>query len=164
MLTIGDFSKLSRVPITALRYYDEMGLLKPSAVDPQTKYRSYSVNQLPRLNRILALKDLGFTLEQIAQVLDEGVSREELQGMFRLKQAEIQQRMEQDQERLLRIQTRMRQLAMEETVPEYDVVVKQVEPHLVASVRERVSTYQHAGVLWHKLLTYMPSPQRGRLA
>src|SRR5437899_9646588 len=79
MLTIGEFSKLSSVPITALRYYDEMGLLKPSAVDPQTKYRCYSVDQLPRLNRILALKDLGFTLEQIAQVLDEGISREELQ-------------------------------------------------------------------------------------
>ena len=68
-MRIGDFSKLSRVSIKALRYYDQMGMLKPIDVDRSTGYRSYSVSQLPRLNRILALKDLGLSLEQIASGL-----------------------------------------------------------------------------------------------
>jgi DNA-binding transcriptional MerR regulator len=155
MLPIGDFSKLSRVPITTLRYYDDMGLLKPEAVDPQTHYRYYSASQLPRLTRILALKDLGFSLEQIAQVLDEGLSREELQGMFRLKRAEIQQQLEQDQERLFRIEARMRQIAMEETLPEYEVLVKDVEPQLVASIRDMVPNYQHIATLLTELYSYL---------
>jgi DNA-binding transcriptional MerR regulator len=66
MIKIGDFSKLSQATVKALRLYDEMGLLKPARVDNFTGYRYYSADQLPRLNRILALKDLGFSLEQIA--------------------------------------------------------------------------------------------------
>ena len=73
MIKIGDFSKLSLVSVRTLRYYEEMGLLAPIQVDRFTGYRYYSFDQLPRLNRILALKDLGFSLEQIAQMLDEGL-------------------------------------------------------------------------------------------
>jgi DNA-binding transcriptional MerR regulator len=91
MIKIGDFSKLSLVSIKTLRYYDEMGLLKPVHVDQFTGYRYYSADQLSRLHRILALKDLGFSLEQIARVLNEGVSAEQLRGMLRLRQAEAQQ-------------------------------------------------------------------------
>jgi DNA-binding transcriptional MerR regulator len=60
MIKIGDFARLSQVSVVTLRYYDEMDLLKPVNVDPFTGYRFYSSDQLPRLNRILALKDLGF--------------------------------------------------------------------------------------------------------
>ena len=68
MLKIGDFARLSQVSVVALRHYDEIGLLRPVKVDPFTGYRYYSTDQLPRLNRILALKDLGFSLEQIAAI------------------------------------------------------------------------------------------------
>ena len=70
MIRIGDFSKLSRVSIKALRLYDEMGLLKPVDVDRFTGYRYYEFDQLPRLYRILALKDLGFSLEEIGRLLE----------------------------------------------------------------------------------------------
>jgi DNA-binding transcriptional MerR regulator len=66
MFKIGDFSNLTRVPVRTRHYYDEIGLFRPQHVDPFTGYRYYSFEQLPRLNRILALKDLGFALEQIA--------------------------------------------------------------------------------------------------
>ena len=66
MLKIGDFSSLSQVSIKTLRYYDERGLLSPVHVDPETGYRYYSASQLSQLHRILALKDFGFSLEQIA--------------------------------------------------------------------------------------------------
>jgi DNA-binding transcriptional MerR regulator len=74
MLKIGDFSSLARVSIKTLRYYDERELLSPTHVDPETGYRYYSASQLPRLHRILALRDLGFSLEQIATCLQEQVT------------------------------------------------------------------------------------------
>jgi MerR-like DNA binding protein len=72
MIRIGDFSRLSQVSIKTLRYYDEMGLFKPNNIDRFTGYRYFSASQLPRLNRIRALRDPGLSLDQIAQVLDEG--------------------------------------------------------------------------------------------
>jgi DNA-binding transcriptional MerR regulator len=61
-----------------------MGLLKPMQVDDFTGYRYYSASQLPRLNRILALKDLGFSLEQIAQLLDHEIEVAKLRSMMSL--------------------------------------------------------------------------------
>src|SRR5262245_24704386 len=67
---IGDFSRIARVSCRLLRYYDEIGLLKPGSIERDTGYRYYSASQLPRLNRILVLKELGLSLEEIARVLD----------------------------------------------------------------------------------------------
>src|SRR5688572_13818303 len=119
MLKIGDFSRISQVTVKALRYYDEIGLLRPVHVDDFTGYRYYAVDQLPRLNRILALKELGFTLEQIAAALSEGVTAEQLRGMLRLKRAEIQQRMQEEQDLLGRVEVRLQQIEQEGTMSAY---------------------------------------------
>src|SRR5690349_6063348 len=113
MFKIGDFSRISQVPVTALRYYDEVGLLKPAQIDKWTGYRYYSASQLPRLNRILALRDLGFSLDQIADLLDNEVPAAEIRGMLRLRQAEMQERMEEERARLVRVETRLKQIEME---------------------------------------------------
>jgi len=84
MFRIGEFSKLSQVTVKALRYYDEIGLLKPAKVDPFTGYRYYSADQLPRLNRILALKDLGLSLAQISRLLDGDLPPAQIRGMLRM--------------------------------------------------------------------------------
>src|SRR5919107_2651682 len=89
MLSIGHFARHGRVSVRMLRHYDAIGLLQPACVDRATGYRSYDAGQLSRLNRIVALKGLGFTLEQVRYILDE-VSVEELRGMLRLRQAELQ--------------------------------------------------------------------------
>lgn len=68
VLKIGDFSRLTFVSVKTLRYYDELGLLRPVRVDEFTGYRYYSADQLPRLNRILALKDLGLSLEEVKKL------------------------------------------------------------------------------------------------
>src|SRR5262245_17827769 len=88
MIKIGEFSKLVQVPVPTLRYYDQLGLLKPVEVDRWSGYRYYSASQLPRLHRILALKGLGFSLEQIAVVLADGVTPEQMRGMLRLRRSE----------------------------------------------------------------------------
>jgi DNA-binding transcriptional MerR regulator len=102
MLKIGDFARLCQLPVKTLRYYDDLGLITPVHVDSFTGYRYYSVEQLPRLNRLLALKDLGFSLEQIARVLNEGVTPEQLSGMLMLKRAEAGHRLKEEQDRLAR--------------------------------------------------------------
>jgi len=155
MFKISDFSKLSRVSVKALRYYDEIGLLKPAQIDRFTGYRYYSMDQLPRLNRILALKDLGLSLEQIARLLDEDLSPDQLRGMLKLKQAELQQQAEQVEARLVRVEARLRQIEQEGKMLKYDVVIKQVEPLWVASVRDVVPTPPEQGSLWHELGTYL---------
>ncbi len=85
MIRIGDFSKLSQVSVKTLRYYDETGLLKPVQADRFTGYRMYEYSQLLRLQRILALKDLGFSLDEIGQLLSENVTPEQMRGMLRLR-------------------------------------------------------------------------------
>jgi effector-binding domain-containing protein len=155
MIRIGDFSRLSRVSIKTLRYYDEMGLFKPIDVDRFTGYRYYSVSQLPRLNRILALRDLGLSLEQIAQVLDEGVSPEQLRGMLRLKRVELQQHIAVEQERLARVEARLNIIDQEDKMPDYDVVIKQIEPQLVAGVRDILSSYPEIGRLLGEVYSYL---------
>jgi DNA-binding transcriptional MerR regulator len=107
---IGEFSRISRVSVKTLRYYDEIGLLTPVRVDRFTGYRYYSADQLPRLNRTLALKDLGLSLEQIAALLDDDLPPAEIRGMLRLKRVEIQQHLEEEQARLARIEARLEQI------------------------------------------------------
>ena len=90
MLSIGDFARHGRVSVRMLRHYDAIGLLKPAHVDQVTGYRSYEARQLSRLNRIVALKGLGFTLQHVHSIMDDEVSVEELRGMLRLRHAELQ--------------------------------------------------------------------------
>src|SRR5215469_2663679 len=106
MLKIGEFAQVVHVSIATLRHYEKVGLLKPAVLDPDTGYRYYSLDQLPRVHRLLALKDLGFSLEQIAQILEEALSLEHLRGMFTLKQAQTQQMIDIEQARLARIAAR----------------------------------------------------------
>ncbi len=126
MFKIGEFSKLVQVPVTTLRYYDQVGLLKPVEVDRFTGYRYYTASQIPPVHRILALKGLGFSLEQIGAALAEGVTSEQMRGMLRLRHAQIER----------------------EEQPAYDVVLKQVEPLLVALIRDILPTHGAVGALF----------------
>jgi effector-binding domain-containing protein len=155
MIRIGDFSKLSRISVKTLRYYDEMGLLKPVEVDPFTGYRLYEYSQLSTLNRILALKDLGFSLEEIGRFLDDGLSTEQMRGMLKLRETEARQRVQEEAERLERIKSRLRQIEQESSMSKYDVVIKKVEEIKTASVRDVVPTPPEQGGLWGELEGYL---------
>jgi len=107
MLSIGHFARHGRVSVRMLRHYDAIGLLQPAYVDQVTGYRSYDAEQLSRLNRIVALKDLGFTLQQVQSILDDIVSVEELRGMLRLRQAELQSQIATDTARMAQVDARV---------------------------------------------------------
>jgi DNA-binding transcriptional MerR regulator len=135
LIRIGDFSRLGRVSVVTLRHYDELGLLKPARIDAETGYRYYALEQLPRLHRILALKELNFSLEQVAQLLCDEVSVAQLRGMLLLKQAELERQVLEQQARLAAIEARLLYIEREGAVPRYDVALRPVAPQLVASLR-----------------------------
>lgn len=155
ILKIGEFARVGQVSIATLRHYDQCGLLKPNALDPDTGYRYYSLDQLARLNRILALKELDFPLEQIARLLEEDLSLEQLRGMFTLKQVQTQQLIDTEQARLTRLAARIRQIEQEGKMPAYDVILKQVNPLLVASIRDRIPIISERGHLYETLSAYL---------
>jgi DNA-binding transcriptional MerR regulator len=127
MLKIGEFSRLSQVTVKTLHYYDELGLLKPVHIDPITNYRFYEVEQLPRIHRIMALKEMGLSLEQIGLMLEKELSTERMRGMLHLKQAEIQQEMREAQRQLSMVEFRLRMIEAEANFPVLDVVIKKLE-------------------------------------
>jgi DNA-binding transcriptional MerR regulator len=97
MFNIGDFARLGRVSVRMLRHYDAIGLLPPAALDRASGYRYYNADQLRRLNRVIALKDLGFTLQQVQAILDDKVDVVELRGMLRLRRAQLEAQMTADE-------------------------------------------------------------------
>jgi len=137
MYGIGTVARLAQVSVRALRYYDELGLLRPVWVDPDTGYRWYAADQLHRLHRIIALRDLGVRLADMVALLDEPVSLEELRGILRLRQAEARDRMAAEADRLARVEARLQQL-QEENVTDYDIITKKVEAVWVAAASEDV--------------------------
>ncbi|WP_435590891.1 MerR family transcriptional regulator [Nocardia sp. bgisy118] len=142
MFSIGDFARHGRVSVRMLRHYDGIGLLRPDVVDPATGYRSYAAGQLARLNRIVALKELGFTLEQVRRILDDEVGGAELRGMLTLRRAELEQRIATDRDRLVQVEARLRVIEKEGAMPVHDVVVKSVPAVRVAELTGEAGDFE----------------------
>ncbi|KAB2593607.1 MerR family transcriptional regulator [Streptomyces arboris] len=142
MFTIGDFARYGRVSRRMLRHYDAIGLLRPDRTDPATGYRFYGAAQLARLNRIIALKDLGFTLQQVRDVLDERVGPEELRGMLRLRRAELAEAVSAATARLAQVEARLRSIESEGHMPADDVVIKTVPAVRVAELTGTAASYE----------------------
>jgi len=132
---IGDFSQLGQVSVRTLRLYDELDLIKPAETDKWTGYRYYTLDQLPRLNRILALKDLGLSLEQIAHLLKNDLPVGQMQSMLLKKQSELEQELAATQSQMQRVRARLHQIESEDAPPRYEVVLKAVSGLTIASVR-----------------------------
>lgn len=151
MFKIGDFAKIARVPVKTLRYYDSLGLLKPVEVDPFSGYRYYAADQLPLLNRILVLKGLGFSLDQIRLLLERNLSPDELRGMLLNRRAEIEKQVKAEHERLLRVEAHLKLIEQEGKMPDYEITIKNLPPVRVASVKGILPTYAQQEGLWDVL-------------
>ncbi|MFD3828498.1 MerR family transcriptional regulator [Streptomyces sp. NPDC058621] len=141
MFTIGDFAKHGRVSVRMLRHYDALGLLRPARVDPFTGYRSYEAGQLARLNRVIALKELGFSLDQVGTILDERVSAEELRGMLRLRRAELAAAAAAAAPPRVQVEARLRTIESEGSMPVDDVVVKSLPSVRLAELTGIAESY-----------------------
>ncbi|WP_079149349.1 MerR family transcriptional regulator [Streptomyces agglomeratus] len=142
MFTIGDFARYGRVSVRMLRHYDATGLLRPAHVDPATGYRYYSAAQLARLNRVIALQDLGLTLQQVQRILNEEVTTEELRAMLRLRRAELEAAMTAAAARLVQVEARLRSIESEGHMPTNDAVIKSVPAMRVAELTATAASFE----------------------
>ncbi|MEV8532502.1 MerR family transcriptional regulator [Streptomyces sp. NPDC051211] len=142
MFTIGDFAKHGGVSVRMLRHYDAIGLLHPARVDPASGYRFYRADQLARLNRLIALKDLGFSLHQVQAILDEHVGPEELRGMLRLRRTELESAVAAAAARLAQVETRLRIIESEGFMPAVDIVLKSVPPVRLAELTATAESFE----------------------
>ncbi len=152
MLKIGEFSKLSRVSIRMLRHYDELGLLMPASIDQFTGYRYYSEEQLPIAGRISALKDMGFGLAAIGEIIKCYDDREALDRYLHLKQMELAELSLETEGRLLLLETARKRLRKDDNIMNYSVILKTLPERYAASVRMTIPSYAHEGLLWETLM------------
>lgn len=152
MFKIGEFSRLTQVSIRMLRHYDETGLLKPAAVGSWTGHRSYSVEQIPRLNKILYLRDSGMNVSEIARALEMDDSA--LLAELDRKQAEIERTVRAEREKLRKIAIAKAGLQGGKSEIHYNISIKSVPACLVLSLRRTVPTYYDEGGLWQELSAF----------
>lgn len=154
MFRIGEFSRIARVSARLLRYYDELGLLKPGVVDAASGYRYYTSSQLQRLNRILVLRDLGLSLEQIGGVIEQSASADQLRGMLELRRADAERALAEEAARLWQIEARIAQLDTGESVD--DVLMRPEPAHRILAVRDTVASFLEARQLIGELARLVP--------
>jgi DNA-binding transcriptional MerR regulator len=144
MFRIGEFSRIARVSARLLRFYDEIGLFVPAHADSQTGYRYYTVAQIAALNRILVLKELGFALEQIGEIVRANVGPAELRNMLLLRRNDVERTVATESQRLRAIETRIAQLESDGTLAADDVIVRAEPARELLSLRRVVPSFAHA--------------------
>lgn len=154
MIKIGDFSRFTRVSIRMLRHYDQIGLLKPKTIDSFTGYRFYSVEQIPRVNRIQILKEMGFSLAEIGGLMEQDLDSKQLYSLLANRKRQISEVIETEKEKLLRVETMMKLIDKEDTNMKYDIIVKTIPAYKVIFLRDIIATYQEEGRLWNEIQAY----------
>jgi DNA-binding transcriptional MerR regulator len=138
MLSIGEFARLGAVSVRTQRHYDEIGVLRPAQVDPETGYRCYSADQLRQLSRIIALKELGLSLAQTRRMID-GITVEELRGMLMLRRAQLELDIESQANQLRGVEARLRHIDKEGAMPADDIKAKIISAMGVVAIAEHVT-------------------------
>lgn len=136
MIKIGEFSKMSGLSIDTLYHYEKMKIIIPDEIDKSTGYRSYDASQLIAVNKLLALKDAGFSLEEIAGILNDDLPAASLLKMLESKAVVLEDKLKNESDRLKRLYTNIF-LIKNNGIPLPDEIsIKRVEPILVAAIRK----------------------------
>jgi len=151
MFKIGDFSKLTVISIRMLRYYDEIGLFKPISVDKFTNYRYYSAMQIPMLNTIVNLKELGFSSEEIRIVINQKDQTKNI-NFLKEKQIEFEEKLQTDKQRLINLSHYIENYNTEGNNMKYEVKVRKVESMKIVSLRKVIPNYTDEGKLWGEMM------------
>lgn len=137
MYQIGMFSKMNHVTVKTLHHYDEIGLLKPSKIDSNTGYRYYSLSQSYTLHRINALKQMGFSLDDIKSII-EGKSKDDYLSK---KKIELLREIAEKTRRLAEIEYYL--LKKDDWFNEdYEVLIKEIPEVIVVSNRTTLSSHK----------------------
>jgi DNA-binding transcriptional MerR regulator len=135
MFRIGEFAKVAQVSGRLLRYYDQIGLFSPEHTDSSSGCRFYSARQLSQLNRILVMKELGLSLEEIKKLLARDIATDEIRGMLLLKKAQVEQTVQDELSRLHYLESRLKELDSDQPAQTPDVIVKAVPAQRYLSTR-----------------------------
>lgn len=154
MFKIGDFSRLTRVSVRMLRHYDEIGLLKPQSIDDFTGYRFYSADQIPRVNRIFVLKEMGFSLSEICGLMEKDMDSKQLLSLLQNRKREISSAIKKENEKLLRVETLIRFIDKDDLNMKYEIALKDIPAYKVVSLRDIISAYHAEGKLWEELQAF----------
>jgi DNA-binding transcriptional MerR regulator len=155
---IGVFAELSGVSTKTLRFYDEIGLLRPASVDARTRYRLYLPNQLEELASILALKDVGLPLAEVRELTKSNKDRREV--LNQLKKT-IEQSIQSAAQSLNWVNAALNEL--EHAERPISVIVKRRPAISIASIRSRVQSYAEIDRLEKELLNALPPQSVGDL-
>lgn len=151
MLKIGDFSKLSKISIRMLRYYDELGILIPEFINKESGYRYYSPAQLSQAFRIQALKDMQFSLETIRDILKTYDDTDNLKKYLLLRYDEMKIEIMEKHSRLKLLESVINRIGKDFDYMKYNVVIRELPSRHVASLRGIIPGNQQEGLLWDKL-------------
>lgn len=151
MFRIGEFSRLSRISIRMLRHYNDLELLEPEQVDAFTGYRYYSAAQLQVAARIQALREMGFALCAIKEILRQN-DPQCLRNHLAVRLSQVSEDADALHRQQVLIEHALQQYGKEELIMNYSVTLKEIPAREVASVRKVISAYQEEGTLWHLLM------------
>lgn len=124
MLSIGAFAQVGQVTHRMLRHWDSAGLLVPAHVDEFSGYRSYDPSQLARLHRIVALRQLGFGLDDIASILDRGVDAERIAELLRVRRSDVEREHRIAAGRLVDVERRLQLIQKENHMSRIEIIEK----------------------------------------
>jgi DNA-binding transcriptional MerR regulator len=130
-----------------LRYYDEIDLFKPVRFDKMTNYRYYSAKQIPLLNYIIKLRDMGFKTDEIKSFFEENETEAQI-ALLRKKKLELTQKIHDDELKLSQLSTFINNYHEEERVMKFEAVVKEIPATPVLSLRAVIEAYNKEGELW----------------
>lgn len=154
MFKIGEFSKIAQVSVRMLRYYDEIGLLKPAQIDDLTGYRLYSIEQIPILQKIILFRDMEFNAAEITAAINNW-NNSFIIGQLENKKRQIQDAIQLEQERIAKIEIAIKDVQDEKIAIHYNVSLKSIPSYKILSLRRIIPTYNYEGVLWHELYEFI---------
>ncbi len=159
MFKIGDFSKLVRVSPRMLRHYEKCGLLYPAEIDKVTGYRQYSANQIPLLTNIVTLRDLGFSIDEIGDILPHYTDDAYMDKVLRAKAAAVKNTITAAQERYDALIEMCASMRKERNGMVYEVKLEKIPAVKVLSLRSTIPHYRDEGILWEKLGAFIGENQ-----
>ncbi|HEY9292750.1 MAG TPA: MerR family transcriptional regulator [Microlunatus sp.] len=139
MYTIGEFASIGRVTLRLLRYYDEIGLLRPARVDAASGYRWYAPEQAATLTRVLQLRDFGLRLDDITKIITGQLDQSAEQALLFAARDALRTEIEQNRIRLERLDGYLHSIRGEAVEPIIAAKIIGIDPQRVAFATERAA-------------------------
>lgn len=155
MFRIGTFSKLVQVSPRMLRHYEKCGLLTPAKIDKFQGYRYYSSGQIPFVKKIVMFRDMGFSIEEISDLIENFDDKDFVEKAVASKRTEIKDKLAIEEQRLLNLDVLCEKVESSEYCKPYPVVVKELPSQRILSLRQIIPDYSYQEQQWGKMFEFI---------